>query len=153
AVCLTVAVIGMRRVLAQAALAGGEAELAVLRVVVDTLLFGYVLAGGATAASRGEFADTVPVAAAALLTAWLVLLCVIRWPVVPALRLNAMLGFDALIFSAFLHLGGGAVAGCYPLYFVLILYVGLRFGLVGLVVSAGAGVFGFAVVILSTESW
>lgn len=145
AVCLAVALSGIRRVAARIALADNEAELAVLRVVVDTLLFGYALAAAA--------ADCVAAAATALVAAWAMLLCVMLWPTAPPLRRHGALALDMALFSAFLHFGGGAVAGWYPVYLLASVHAGLRLGLDALLVSAVAGVLGFAVVILSTEVW
>ena len=153
AVCLVTALSGMRRVASNVARAGSEAELAVLRVLVDTVLFGYALAIAAASPQRGAVADCVPVAAAALVAAWAVLLCVMQWPVAPPSRHNFVLALDAALFSALLHFGGSAVAGWYPLYFLLIFYAGYRFGRGALLVSTIASTLGFAAVILSTEIW
>lgn len=137
--------LGIGRVAAQIAAAGSDAELAVLRVLIDTLLFGYALALAA--------ADCVAVAVAALVAAWAILLCVIWWPAAPPLRRHATLALDMALFSAFLHFGGAAVAGWYPLYLLAMIHAGLRLGLDALLVGAGSGGLGFAAVILSTEFW
>jgi len=153
ALCLVTALSGGRRVAALLARAGNEAELAVLRVFAGTLLFGYALAMAASASHRGSTADCVPIAAAALVVAWTMLLFVILWPAAPPLRRNGALALDVALFSAFLHFGGGDVAGWYPFYLLVIFYAGLRFGLGALLASAIASVLGFAAVVLSTEIW
>ncbi len=153
AVGLLTAITGWRRAVSRAARAGSEAELAVLRVLVDTLLFGYALAVAATGASPDGAADCLGVAAVALIVAWALLLCVMLWPQAPRLRRNGALALDAVLISTFLHFGGGAVAGWYPFYFLLILYAGFCLGLDALAVGATAGTIGFAAVILSTEFW
>jgi hypothetical protein len=150
---LATALAGAGRVAMQAARAGNEAELAVLRVVLDTLLFGYMLAMAATAPQHGAAAEYLPIAAAALVAAWTLLLCVIQWPVASPLRRYGAMAFDVALFSAFLHFGGGAVAGWYPFYLLMIFYAGLRFGLVALLVVSIVSVLGFTGVILSTEIW
>lgn len=145
AVCVTAALSGIGRLAVQIAAAGNEAELAVLRVLIDTLLFGYALALAPS--------DCVAAAVAALVAAWGILLCVMRWPAAPPLRRHGGLALDMALFSAYLHFGGGAVAGWYPIYLLAMIHAGLRLGLDALLVSATAGVLGFAALIISTEFW
>jgi signal transduction histidine kinase/HPt (histidine-containing phosphotransfer) domain-containing protein len=145
AVCVTAALSGIGQVAAQIAAAGNEAELAILRVLVDTLLFGYALALAP--------ADCVAVGVAALVAAWAILLCIIRWPEAPLLRRHGALALDMALFSAYLHFGGAAVAGWYPIYLLAMIHAGLRLGLDALLVSAAAGVLGFAALVMSTEFW
>src|SRR5437763_727528 len=57
------------------------------------------------------------------------------------------------LFSAFLHFGGGAVAGWYPLYLLAICYAGFRFGVGALLWTAAGSVLGFAAVVLSSPQW
>jgi HPt (histidine-containing phosphotransfer) domain-containing protein len=146
---LATALCGLRHVAALAAQAGHEAEMAVLRVLVATLLFGYMLA----VADGGAAASGVLVAAAALVAAWAFLLCLILWPVVPRLRCYAAMTLDITMLSVLLHVGGGAVAGWYPLYLVEIFYLGARFGRGVLVAATTGSVIGFAAVILTTGVW
>jgi signal transduction histidine kinase/HPt (histidine-containing phosphotransfer) domain-containing protein len=147
------ALAGLRRIAALAAEAGSEAEQAVLRVFVATLLFGYALGLAAASPLYGAAADCVAVAAPELVAAWALLLYVILWPVAPALRLYGAMMLDIALFSLFLHFGGSAVAGWYPLYLLAIFYAGSRFGLGALLASAIASIVGFAAVVLSTDSW
>ncbi|MGE5269641.1 MAG: sensor histidine kinase [Thiohalocapsa sp.] len=142
---LVASLAGIRDAAAPLAASRNEAEMAVLRVFVDTLLFGDALAIAAP--------GCIALAALALVIAWAFLLGVIRWPAAPALRRHAALALDALLLSGFLHLGGGAVAGWYPVYLLMMFYAGLRLGFEALIVSASAGVAGFAAVITSSEPW
>ena len=151
-VCLATALAGMRLV-ASLVVQSREAELAVLRVLVAALLFGFALAIEAALPHRGFAADGLLVAASALIIAWVLLLCVIRWPVAAPLRRDGTMLLDIAVFSAFLHFGGGGVAGWYPFYLLMISYNGLRFGLRALLDSALAAILGFAAVVLSTEIW
>ena len=130
---------------AQAAVAGPEAEFALARVAVYTLLFLYALA-----AAPG---DCLLVLAAALVGAWGMLGCVVQWPTASPLRRHAAIVLDVALFSAFLRLGADAVAGWYALYLLLIFAVGLRFGIEALIVAAVAALCGFAAVVLSTPFW
>ena len=147
------ALAGLRRIAALAAEAGREAEQAVLRVLVATLLFGYALGLAAVSPVYGPATDCVAVAAPELVAAWALLLYVILWPVAPPLRRYGAMMLDMMLFSTFLHFGGSAVAGWYPLYLLAIFYAGSRFGLGALVSSAIASIVGFAAVVFSTECW
>lgn len=129
----------------QAALAGPEAEFALLRIGVYTLLILY-----AVAAAPGE---CLPAAAAAVFAAWAMLAGILQWPAAPMLRRHGTIVLDVALFSTFLHFGGGAVAGWYPLYLLLIFAAGLRFGPEALIVAAIAAAGGFAAVALSTAFW
>jgi len=151
---LAAALIGLRRVSAAlASSAGGEAEQAVLRVFADTAVFGYALGLAALTADSGMTAPYVPLAALALVAAWGVLLLVILWPATPPWRWFAAMALDLALFSMFLHLGGGGVAGWYPLYLLTIFHAGLRFGPGALLGAALLGISGFGAVVLSTEFW
>lgn len=151
---LAAALIGLRRVAAAlASSAGGEAEQAVLRVFADTAVFGYALGLAALTADAGTTAPYVPVAALALVAAWGALLLVILWPATPPWRWFAAMALDLALFSMFLHLGGGEVAGWYPLYLLTIFHAGLRFGPSALLGAALLGISGFGAVVLSTEFW
>jgi len=151
---LAAALSGLRRVAAAlAAPDDSEAEQAVLRVLVDALIFGYSLALTALTQTRGPLAPYLAVAAFALIAAWAVLLYVILWPAASPLRRFGAAILDVALFSAFLHYGAGAVAGWYPLYLLAALYAGFRFGLGALLGNAALGILGFAAVVLSTEFW
>ncbi|HKS89676.1 MAG TPA: hypothetical protein VJR70_09575, partial [Stellaceae bacterium] len=88
-----------------------------------------------------------------LIMAWAVLLHVVLQPEALPWRFYGATGLDILLFSAFLHFGGGAVAGCQPLYLAAVCYAGWRFGRVPLIATALAGIAGFAAVVLSTDFW
>lgn len=150
---LATALSGLRRVATAATQDGSEAEQAVLRVFIDALLFICALGLAALAPNEGPAPADVPVAALALVVAWAVLLHVILWPAPPPLRRCAAMALDIALFSAFLHFGGGAAAGWYPLYLLAIFYAGWRFGRGALLGMAIAGMLGFAAVVLSTPFW
>ncbi len=150
AVAIATALAGFRRIVALATQTAGEAEHAVLRVFVATLLFGYALA----LTPLGDTAiECATVAAPGLVAAWALLLCVMLWPAASPLRRYGTIGFDIALLSAFLHFGGSEVAGWYPLYLIEIFYAGLRFGLGTLLATATASVAGFLVVVVSTDTW
>src|SRR5438309_229124 len=102
----------------------------------------------------GRAPDTPPAPASApgrrLVAAALALVLA---PVAPSLRRSATTALDIALFSALLHYGGAAFAGFYPLYDLLILYIGLRFGPPALLDAALLAMLGFAAVILLTETW
>lgn len=160
---LATALSGLRRVAAGLAAQGsGEAEQAVLRVFVATLVFGYSLGLAAATVSSGQSgadlpgvppATYLPVAAFGLVAAWAVLLHVILWPAAAPVRRYGATALDLAVISALLHFGGGEVAGWYPLYLLVIFDAGLRFGLGALLGTAIGSILGFAGVILSTEIW
>ena len=146
---LAAALTGMRALVARG---DGDAEHAILRVFVDTLLFGYALGLAALTSSPGP-APYVMVAALALIIAWAVLLHLIVWPAVMLWRRFAAMALDVVLFSTFLHFGGSGVADWYPLYLLAVLYAGLRFGRGALLATGLASVAGFAAVVLSTDFW
>jgi hypothetical protein len=151
---LAAALSGLRRTAAVLSAQGdSEAEQAVLRVFVDTLVFGWALGLAAMLPNDGAAPATVPVAALGLAAAWGLLLHVVLWPAAPPARRGAAMALDIALLSVFLHFGGRAVAGWYPLYLVAIFYAGFRFGLNALLGNAVAAMLGFAAVILSTPFW
>jgi HPt (histidine-containing phosphotransfer) domain-containing protein len=150
---LATALAGLRRIAGLMQQAGSEAEHAVLRVFAATMLFGYAIALAAVSRPGGMAADAVGVAAVGLVGAWCWLLCVILWPAAPPLRHYGAIALDIALLSVFLHFGGGAVAGWYPLYLLIVFYSGLRRGIGALWGSALAGGVGFVGVIASTEIW
>jgi HPt (histidine-containing phosphotransfer) domain-containing protein len=151
---LATALSGLRRVaLALSARGDSEAEQAVLRVLVDALIFFYALGLAAVSPNPNPAAAYLAVAAFALVAAWALLLHVILWPAAPPLRRCGAMALDIVLLSAFLHCGGSAVAGWYPLYLLAIVYAGLRFDLSALLGTASLSILGFAAVILSTEIW
>jgi signal transduction histidine kinase len=147
------ALAGLRRLAALVRAAGGEAEYAALRIAVATAMFGYALVLPALGAAGPRSAPCLPVAASALVLAWTLLLCVILWPEAAAPRRLAAIVLDMALFSAFLHFGGRQVAGWFPLYIVIVIYAGLRFGLAGLMTASIAAIVGFAAVVASTAAW
>jgi signal transduction histidine kinase/HPt (histidine-containing phosphotransfer) domain-containing protein len=156
---LATALSGLRRVAATlSAACDGEAEQAVLRVFVTTLVFGYSLGLAAVKANSGQAGPYVPgpylpIAAFALVAAWTLLLQLILFPVAPPVRRWAAMALDLVMLSAFLHVGGGEVAGWYPLYLLASCYAGLRFGLGILLGATISSILGFAAVIVSTDAW
>jgi hypothetical protein len=143
---------GLRRLAAAARDAGGETEQAAFRIVAAVLMFGYALILPALGAGERASADCVAVAALGLVFAWTLLLCVLLWPASRLRRLAATV-CDLLLLSAFLHFGGSRVAGWFPLYLVVVLCVGLRFGLAALLSAALTAIVGFAAVVVSTPAW
>jgi len=151
---LLAALSGLRRIAAAlAAQRDVEAEQAVLRIFVDTLVFFYALGLAALTPGAASAALYVPVAALALVAAWAGLAHMILWQAAPPWRRFGATALDIVLFSAFLHFGGSAASGWYPLYLVAILYAGWRFGREALVGTALASVAGFAAVVASTEIW
>src|SRR6185503_15047318 len=63
------------------------------------------------------------------------------------------IALDIALFSAFLHFGGSAAAGWYPLYLMIVFYAGLRCGIGALWGGALAGGAAFVAVVLTTEAW
>ena len=151
---LATALTGLRRVSAALSATGdSEAEQAVLRVLVGALIFGYSLALTALAPNADPAAPYLAVAAFGLVAAWAVLLCVILWPAAPPSRRFGAMILDIVLLSAFLHYGGSAAAGWYPLYLLAIVYAAFRFGVGALLGTAILSVLGFAAVVLSTDFW
>jgi hypothetical protein len=114
---LATALSGLRRIAAGLAAQGsGEAEQAVLRIFVTTLVFGYSLGLAAAPVISGQPgadlpgllpATYLPVAAFGLVAAWAVLLHVILWPAAAPVRRYGAMALDLAVISAFLHFGGG----------------------------------------------
>jgi len=151
---LATALSGLRRVAASLSARGdSEAEQAVLRVLVDALVFFYSLGLTALTPNPGPAAPYLAVAASGLVAAWAVLLWVILWPAALPFRRGGAMILDILLFSAFLHYGDSAVAGWYPLYLLAIVYAAFRFGLGALLGTATLSILGFAAVVLSTDVW
>ena len=156
---MATALSGLRRVAATlSAVCDGEAEQAVLRVFITTLVFGYSLGLAAVKANSGQAGPYVPgpylpIAAFALVAAWTLLLQVILFPVASPVRRWGATALDLVMLSAFLHVGGGEVAGWSPLYLLVSCYAGLRFGLGVLLGTTIGSILGFAAVIVSTDAW
>jgi signal transduction histidine kinase/HPt (histidine-containing phosphotransfer) domain-containing protein len=150
---LATALSGLRRVAAVLAVRGdSEGEQAVLRVLVDALVFFYALGLAVVAPSAGS-PRYLAVAAIALIVAWTLLLQVIVWPTAPPVRRFSAMTLDIVLLSAFLYSGGGAVAGWYPLYHLAILYAGFRLGLGALAVTATLSILGFGAVVQASDDW
>ncbi|HTT81501.1 MAG TPA: hypothetical protein VMF86_17675 [Stellaceae bacterium] len=143
---------GLRRLAASARDAGGETEQAALRIVVAVLMFGYALILPALGAGGRASADCVAVAASELVLAWTLLLCVVLWPSSRPRRLAATVS-DLILLSAFLHFGGRPVAGWFPLYIIVVVCAGLRFGMAALLSAAATAIVGFAAVAVFTVAW
>lgn len=151
---LAAALSGLRRLAAALSVRGdSEAEQAVLRILVYALVFFYALGLAAVSEKPGPVPPYLAVAAFALIAAWALLLYVMLWPAAPPVRRFGAMALDIGLISAFLYCGGGAVAGCYPLYLLAIAYAGFRFGLGALLGTATLSIFGFAAVVLSTDAW
>src|SRR6266851_9405178 len=107
---LATALLGLRRVAgALSARGDSEAEQAVLRVLVDALIFFYALGLTALTPNAGSAAPYLAVAAFGLVAAWAVLLSVILWPAAaPFRRFGAMI-LDIVLLPAFLHFGDSAI--------------------------------------------
>lgn len=150
---LAVALTGLRRLAALAGGSGREAENAVLRVFVATLLFACVIAMAVTGRLVGAAAVCLPLATAVVVVAWLWLLCAVSWPAAPPLRQHVATGLDIALLSGLLHFGGDALAGWYPLYLLIVLYGGVRRGVGALAGSAVASIVGFCLVIAASETW
>ncbi len=156
---LATALSGLRRVAASLAAPGAaEAEQAVLRVLVGTIIFGYSLGLAAVTTNSDQMGPHLPalyllVAAFGLVSAWALLLHVILFPAARPVRRSGAMALDLALFSAFLHFGGDAVAGWYLLYPLAICYAGFRFGRRTLLGTAIGSILGFASVVLSTDVW
>ena len=156
---LATALLGLRRIATTLSVAcDSEAEQAVVRVFVTTLVFGYSLGLAALTANPGQPgpyvpAPYLPIAAFALVAAWALLLQLILFPAGPPLRRWGAMALDLVLLSAFLHVGGGDVAGWYPLYLLASCYAGLRLGLGVLLGTTIGSILGFAAVIVSTDAW
>jgi signal transduction histidine kinase len=60
---------------------------------------------------------------------------------------------DTAILAFFLHFGGPDAAGWYPVYLLLIVYGGFRFGIGALIGNAALAVLGFGAVAATTAFW
>lgn len=131
-----------------------EHQLAIWRILAGLALFGYALVLAVADAPEPEPRVSCPaVAAVGLVGAWLMLLLILIRPSPAPLRLYAGLAADAVVLSAFLHLGGGAAAAAFPGYLLAIFYCGKRFGAAALGVAAGGSLLGFGTVVATTEFW
>ena len=154
AVGLAVALSGLPRIAASLQRDADDAEHAILRIFTNALLFACTLGWVAGLPAESLPVLALPVAAIGLVAAWALLLWVIVWgPVSLRLRRRCATALDIALLSGFLHLGGAATAGLYPLYLIMVFYAGYRFGERALIEAAICAVAGFAVVVLSTEIW
>jgi len=151
---LAAARIGLCR-LAKAAPArtGGDHALAFWQIVAALMLFGCGFARANGMPQDRSAALCFATAAAGLIAGWIVLLLVLLWPRTAAVLRQCAFVVDAALLSAFLHFGGGSGAAAYPLYLMLILYAGWRFGIGALTVAAGFSLAGFLTVIATTDFW
>ncbi len=153
AVGLAAALFGLAQVGQSLAQAGHEPEQAVSRIFVLALLFGYAAAIAVPAEAERSASFELPLAAATLAAAWLLLLHILLQPAPSAVRRACGMVLDAAVVSALLHCGGETTAGGYPLYLVATCYTGFRFGVGALLSSAVLNLLGFAAVVASTEFW
>jgi HPt (histidine-containing phosphotransfer) domain-containing protein len=153
AVGLAAALTGLGRISRSLGGVRDALEQAVLRILVAALLFGHAVAMATVFGPTPATSRLLLIGVAGLVIGWLVLLPTLVWPVGSVwVRRCAMISDVALI-SAFLHFGEHDSAGWYPLYLLLTGYVGFRFGIGALVVSAALGVLGFGAVAATTEFW
>ena len=132
---------------------GGDQPLAVWRIFGVVLLFGYGFALAVTPPQDSGGRDCLAVASAGLVSGWLLLLLALLRPSPSSLRRHCGIVADAALLSAFLHFGGGVAAAAYPLYLLLILYTGWRFGIGALAAASMLSLLGFGVVIATTDFW
>jgi hypothetical protein len=153
AVGLAAALTGLGRISRSLGPASDALEQAALRILVAALLFGHAVAMATVFGPIPATSRLLLIGVAGLVIGWLVLLPTLVWPAASVwLRRGAMIS-DVAVISAFLHFGEHDAAGWYPLYLLLAGYVGFRFGIGALVVSAALGVLGFGAVAATTEFW
>src|SRR6266576_2679159 len=133
--------------------AGWIYEAAVLRILVAAMLFSHaaligVLSGPSSAGSRALLT-----AEAGLVVGWLVLLTLLMRLTASIWLRRCTTVLDAAILALFLHFGGQDAAGWYPVYLLLIVYGGFRFGVGALVGNAALAVLGFGAVAATTAFW
>src|SRR5438477_3048163 len=133
--------------------AGWIYEAAVLRILVAAMLFSHaavvgVLSGPSSAGSR-----MLLTAEAGLVVGWLVLLTLLMRLTASIWLRRCAAVLDAAILALFLHFGGQDAAGWYPVYLLLIVYGGFRFGVGALVGNAALAVLGFSAVAATTAFW
>jgi signal transduction histidine kinase len=135
------------------ALPDGDHALAVWRIFAGLLLFFYTVCSPSISLQEGGGSYCLLIAAAGLAGGWLLLLFAVLHPSPAPLRRYCGIAADTALLSAFLHFGGDTAAACYPLYLLLIVYTGWRFGSGPLAVSTVLSLAGFGVVVASTEFW
>src|SRR6266550_3180981 len=107
-----------------------------------------VLSGPSSAGSR-----MLLTAEAGLVVGWLVLLTLLMRLTASIWLRRCAAVLDAAILAFFLHFGGQDAAGWYPVYLLLIVYGGFRFGVGALVGNAALAVLGFGAVAATTAFW
>jgi signal transduction histidine kinase/HPt (histidine-containing phosphotransfer) domain-containing protein len=130
----------------------GEPRFAILRLFIAAALFAYTLRLALLAPSKAA-AAVVLSACAALVYAWLFLLLLILVP--RPLRLRPLFATlaDSGVSTLVLYAGGSLTAFFYPVYLLLALGNGFRFGLKSLILATLANTLGFAVVVATTPFW
>lgn len=126
---------------------------AVFRIFSTGLVLAYL---GVLSITEGSGAALLPMAAvgiSGLLCAWLYFVHLIARPEAALVRRNAALASDIVFISAFLHVGGGFAAPWFPVYLLVVLGNGFRFGLAPLVAGATLALIGFAVMAATTQFW
>src|SRR5205085_9485143 len=121
--------------------------------LVAAMLFSHaavigVLSGPSSAGSR-----TLLTAEAGLVVGWLVLLTLLMRLTASIWLRRCTTVLDAAILACFLHFGGQDAAGWYPVYLLLIVYGGFRFGVGGLGGDAAPAGLGVGAVAASTAAW
>lgn len=130
---------------------GDEPPFAILRLLAASAVFAYALSLALQQPTKA--AAVLVIACAALVHAWLFLLFLIVAPRPRPLRPPAAILIDSVLTSLMLYAGGSATAFWYPLYLLLALGGGLRFGLKTLIVATLANTLGFAAVATTSSFW
>lgn len=132
--------------------AGWIYEAAVLRILVAAMLFSHAAVIGVLSPSSAS-SRMLLTAEAGLVVGWLVLLTLLMRLTASIWLLRCATVLDAAILAFFLHFGGPDAAGWYPVYLLLIVYGGFRFGIGALVGNAALAVLGFGAVAATTAFW
>ncbi len=130
-----------------------DPRFAVFRVFAAAGLFANAAILGFLAPSAEESAWIAVVASAALVYAWLLLLQQILLPrSFPGRPILAIVADSGLV-TLFLYGGGSSAAFAYPLYLLLAIGNGFRFGLKSLLWATLANAVGFAALVATTPFW
>jgi len=133
--------------------AGSIFEAAVLRILVAAMLFSHAAVIGVLSAPSPAGARMLLTAEAGLVVGWLVLLALMMRLTASIWLRRCATVIDASVLAVFLHFGGQDAAGWYPVYLLLIVYGGFRFGVGALVGNAALAVLGFGAVAATTAFW
>jgi two-component system, sensor histidine kinase RpfC len=130
-----------------AAASRGEHRQALLRLLFCLAAFLHALA------LAGVAAASLTVVTLALVAAWLFVLHLVLAPAPSRLRRHLTLLADIGFLSAFLRVGGASAAAWYPMYLVVALDNGWRFGVASLLQTAVLAAGGFALAAALTPFW